>query len=293
MINTLNEEQNVERAIKSVKWADEVVVCDMHSEDRTVDIAKKLGAKVVYHEKTNYVEPARNFAVSKATGDWILVLDADEEIPSTLASKLKEITEDNSVDFVEIPRKNIIFKKQVRASFWWPDYHPRFYKKGSVTWKNEIHTKPETKGSKLTLSADESLAIIHYHYQSVSQFIERLNRYTTIQANELVEAGYMFQWSDLITKPLSEFMGRFFANRGFEDGLHGLVLSLLQAFSFLVVYLKVWEADGFKEEKINLSQLKEVSKQGGKEIDYWFKYVNLSKNPVKKLFQKIGNKVSL
>src|SRR3989344_1312352 len=105
VINTLNEEKNIERAMKSVNWAGEIVVCDMYSEDNTVEIAKKLGAKICFHKKTNYVEPARNFAISKATGDWILVLDADEEIPDSLSKRLQEIAEKmHQINFVEIPR---------------------------------------------------------------------------------------------------------------------------------------------------------------------------------------------
>lgn len=293
IINTLNEEKNIERAIKSVKWADEIVVCDMHSEDKTVRLAQKLGAKIVFHEKTNYVEPARNFAVSKSLGDWILILDADEEISTTLATRLQEIvTEGDNTDFVEIPRRNIIFGKQINNSLWWPDYHPRFYKRGKVVWKNEIHAKPETNGTGLTLPVEVSLAIIHHHYQTLIQFIERMNRYTTIQANELTKDGYKFYWLDLINKPVGEFMNRYFASRGFEDGLHGLVLGFLQAFSFLVMYLKVWEIEKFKEQEIKLDDFKKESKKIGREMNYWFKYANLSKNPFKRFAQKIKNKIS-
>lgn len=292
VINTLNEEQNIERAIRSVRWADEVVVCDMHSDDKTVELAKRLGVKVVYHERANYVEPARNFAVSQASGDWTLILDADEEISEVLASRLQEIAKsEDGVDFVEIPRKNIIFNKHVKASLWWPDYHPRFYRKEKVLWKKEIHSKPGTKGKGLILPAEENLAIIHHHYQSIGQFIERVNRYTTIQAEELVKTGYKFRWEDLFSKPLEEFLGRFFANRGFEDGLHGLALSLLQAFSFLVMYLKVWEKEKFTPQDIAFSEVKKLSQKSGKEINYWFKYGNLSSNSIKRLFQRIGNKV--
>lgn len=292
VINTLNEEKNIERAIKSVSFADEIVVCDMHSDDKTVELAKKLGAKIVYHEKTNYVEPARNFAISKTTGDWILILDADEEISGDLATKLKQVSDQDDNKVVEIPRKNIIFGKWMKASMWWPDYNIRFFKKGTVTWGDEIHRPPKTSGSLFKLELEEKYAIVHYHYVTLSQFIERMNRYTTIQADELIKNGYQFKWADLIAKPLGEFLGRFFANRGFEDGLHGLALSLLQAFSFLVMYLKTWEKEKFKEEQINLSDLKKLSGQAGEEINYWFKYGNLSKNPVKKFFQKVGNKIS-
>lgn len=292
IINTLNEEENLSRVIKSVDWADEVVVCDMHSEDRTVEIAKKLGAKVVFHDKTRYVEPARNFAISKASNSWILILDADEEVPENLAGKLRELLEREIViSYVEIPRKNIIFGKWMKASFWWPDYHVRFFQKGKVIWSDKIHSKPKIEGEGMILPLEEQLAIIHHHYTSVFQFIERLNRYTDIQAKELKNEGYKFNWADLINKPLSEFLGRYFANRGFEDGLHGLALSFLQAFSFLVLYLKIWEMEKFSDHEIKLSAVKKVSKDAGKEINYWFKYTSLSSNSFKRFFQKVRNKV--
>ena len=293
VINTRNEEKNIERAIVSAKWADEIVVCDMHSTDETVAIAKKLGAKVVFYENVNYVEPARNFAIGESLGDWVLILDADEEIPDSLAKRLTEMLEKPIVStFVEIPRKNIIFNRWVKASMWWPDYNIRFFKKGSVEWEDKIHSRPKTVGQGVRLPEEERWAITHHHYDSLSQYLQRMDRYTTIQATELKESGAEFVWSDLISKPLGEFLSRFFANRGFEDGIHGLALSLLQAFSFLVVYLKLWEYRGFKEQNPSLKEFKDLSKSSGSEINYWFKYGNLSENPIKRVMQKARNRLS-
>lgn len=272
IINTLNEEKNIARVIKSISWADEIIVCDMYSQDKTVEIAKKMGAKVVFHKREGFVEPARNFAISEASNEWVLVLDADEIIPASLSEKLREIVKKSIVsDFVEIPSKNIIFGKWIKASMWWPDYHIRFFKKGAVIWTEKIHSKPKTKGTGLTLPAEEKWAKVHYNYQSISQFIERMNRYTTIEASQLNKSGYKFNWKDLIQKPLGEFLSRFFANKGYEDGLHGLALSLLQASSFLVTYLKTWEETRFKEESISLNDLEVESEKSIKALDYWFK----------------------
>ncbi len=287
----MNEEKSIERALKSVSWADEIVVCDMHSEDQTIEIAKKFGAKVFCHQREDYVEPARNFALSKASGDWILVLDPDEEVPESLVRRLQEIAGSiKQINYVRLPRKNLIFGHFMKAANWWPDYNIRFFKKGGVKWTDQIHRPPEVIGEGIDLPADEKWAITHNHYNSVTQFLERMIRYTKVQAEELKEAGYKFNWQDLIKKPLSEFLSRFFANRGFEDGLHGLVLSLLQAFSFVVVYLRVWEMEGFKSQAVNLPDLKQLSKHSGIEIDYWFKYANLSKNNFKRFLQKLKDK---
>ena len=287
VINTLNEDRDIKRAIKSVKWADEVVVCDMHSNDKTVEIAKKLGAKIVSHKRLDYVEPARNFAISKAANEWILVLDPDEEIPESLKERLMEIASKmDQIDYVRLPRKNVIFGKWMKGAMWWPDYNVRFFKKGKVLWTDEIHRPPETEGKGLDLSADEGLAIIHHNYQTIFQFIERMNRYTTVEAEELKKQGYKFNWQDLFDKPLNEFLSRFFANRGFEDGLHGLALSMLQAFSFLIVYLKVWENSSFKETALNLTDLEAEKSKMGYQINYWMKEIKSSKNPFKRFFSK-------
>lgn len=293
VINTYNEQDNIKRVLSSVAWADEIVLCDMYSTDETVAIAKKMGAKVVYHKNVGFVEPARNFAISKAIGDWILIIDADEEIPKTLADYLKKTAKENKdINYVEIPRKNIIFGKWMQASMWWPDYHPRFFRKGSVIWNEKIHSKPNASGKKLTLDPEEQNTIIHHHYTNIAQFISRMNRYTDIQAKELHEAGYEFQWQDLITKPVNEFLGRFFANKGFNDGLHGLSLSFLQSFSHLVMYLKVWELESFKQIDIKLKDIEKSTNSSGKELNYWFKYSNLSSNPLLAALQKARNKLT-
>lgn len=292
VINTFNEEKNIQRAIESVRWADEIVVCDMHSKDKTVEVAKKLGAKIVYHKQEEYVELARNFAISKATSDWILVIDPDEQIPPSLAKRLSEISQKmKRIDYVRLPRKNIIFGKWMKASMWWPDYNIRFFRKGKVSWTDKIHRPPEAKGLGLDLPEDEKMAIVHHHYEDISQFLQRMDRYTRIQSDELKKEGYVFDWKDLISKPLGEFLGRFFANRGFEDGVHGLALGLLQAFSFLVMYLRLWEMEKFKESNISNVVLSDLTGRSGEEIRYWFKNASFSQNPVKRFLQKLRNKI--
>lgn len=287
VINTFNEDTTIERAIKSASWADEVVICDMYSADKTVEVAKRMKVKVVYHRQENFVELARNFAISKASGDWVLILDPDEEVPDSLRKRLIEIaTKMTGIDYVRIPRKNLIFNKWMKASMWWPDYNVRFFKKGKVVWSGEIHRPPKISGVGRDLPAEEELAIIHQNYQSISQFIIRMNRYTTAEANQLIKQNYQFKWSDLIEKPLGEFLSRFFASRGFDDGLHGLALSLLQAFSFLIVYLKVWENSSFKEAQLTLTDLKEEKDKAGFQINYWVKEVSLPKNPFKRFLSK-------
>jgi (heptosyl)LPS beta-1,4-glucosyltransferase len=289
VINTRNEEKNLPRALDSVEiLADEVIVVDMESEDNTVKIAKKAGAKVYLHKKVGYVEPARNFAIGKATGSWILVLDADEEIPASLAKELKRISEGPQADFYRLPRKNIIFGKWITHTGWWPDYNIRFFKKGTVVWKKLIHSVPETQGKGQSLPAKEQFAIIHHNYQSISQYLERMTRYTQIQAKFLIKDGYRFSWQDLIRRPTSEFLSRFFANEGYKDGIHGLALSLLQAFSELVVYARVWEHNKFEDINFSNKAFAKEVERAEDELAYWLDHSGVKRmNLVQKLLRKI------
>ena len=268
IVNTWNEEENIKRCLESVKdLASEIIVVDMYSTDKTVAIAKKFGAKIFFHKFTSYVEPARNFALRQAQGDWILILDADEEISSDLAKILQELITHKEINFYRLPRKNIIFGKWIKHSRWWPDYVIRFFKKGSIRWSEKIHSVPLTRGEGKDLEAKEINAIIHYNYNSITQYLERLNRYTKIQAEDLIESGYKFSWQDMLKKPMGEFLSRFFVGESYKDGLHGLALALLQAFSELIKYLKVWEKEKFVEQDI--SSYYEVLEQNINDYLHW------------------------
>ena len=289
VINTLNEEARLPRALASVKgFANEVVVVDMMSTDATAEIAKKAGAKVYRHKKIGYVEPARNFAISKAKGDWIFILDADEEIPDTLKSFIKSEVKKPAADYYRIPRKNIIFGKWMKHTGWWPDYNIRFFKKGAAAWNEVIHSIPMTIGRGIDLPAEEELAIVHRNYSSVEEYLLRMNRYTSIQAKEINKSGYVFSWKDIITKPVAEFVSRFFVLEGYKDGLHGLGLSLLQAFSELALYLKLWQKQKFLKKKIGLGSLERQFGKSKREICWWLYNAKSKEEPsfIKRIYIK-------
>jgi (heptosyl)LPS beta-1,4-glucosyltransferase len=253
-------------SVKKLAW--EIVVIDMSNGKAISDIAKKYKAKIYTHEFVNYVEPVRNFGMSKARGEWILILDPDEEIMSSLIKKLEQIAKNDEADYVRVPRENIVFGKVLRHSRWWPDYNIRFFKKGKVSWDEVIHAVPMTEGRGMDLEAKNEFAIKHHHYESVEQFVERMNRYTSVQA-KLKAKDYKFSWKDVITKPTGEFLSRFFAGQGYRDGLHGLALASLQAVSELVLYLKIWGLQGFKDEQLDAkSTIYEIGKVK-REFVYW------------------------
>lgn len=269
VINTLNEADGLPKVIASVKnLADEIIVCDMESTDNTKEIAKKLGAKVFTHKRLPYVEPARNFGISKATSDWILVLDVDEEISPNLAKKIIEIVKSPTADYYRIPRKNIIFGHWMKHTRWWPDYNIRFFKKGSVVWNEAIHGVPFTQGKGSDIEPNEDFAIIHNNYEDIDEYIEHTLRYSKVQSKELIKNGYQFSWHDIVSKPVNEFLSRYFVGEGYKDGLHGLILSLLQSFSELITYIRVWN---YKEENITKNEIKNEFNKNISHLKWWIR----------------------
>lgn len=297
VITTWNEASNLDDCLSNLGFVDEIVVVDMESTDDTVKIAKQYTDKVYHTPYTGYVEPARNYSIGKASGNWILIVDADERISTTLAEKLEEIVKNDSADFVRIPRKNLVFGQWLKYSRWWPDYNIRFFKKGYVTWQDAIHSIPITEGQGINLEAEPEFAIIHHHYRTIDEYITRLMRYTNRQSRELIDSGYKFAVSDLITKPVNEFLSRFFAGEGYKDGLHGLNLSLLQAFSAFVVYLKVWQEEGFAPQKeiLGSPSFRNLVSDKFKELKYWLYTIkiHLSGKKSEKFLLRIKRKLNL
>ena len=290
VVMTWNEERNIKRCLSSLSnRVDEIIVVDMQSSDNTTEIAKTFKAKIYSHPYIGYVEPARNLGFEKATGDWILVLDADEEVPQTLAKKIKEIiSNDTNTSFYTIPRKTITFNQWIRHGMWWPDYQIRLFKKGSVEWVNDVHGVPLTRGTGEDIAPKEEFALVHHNYQTISQYIERFNRYTSIQAREKIKQKHRFAWKDLLLRPFEEFLRRYFFSRGYKDGLHGLVLALLQSFSELVLYLKIWEEEQFpktSEEQIK-KELEPTVRSMHKQLYHWLKETEFARG-IHLFFQKI------
>lgn len=275
VINTKNAAETLEQCLQSVKMLKpEIIVVDMHSIDNTVAIAKKFDAKIFQYEDIGYADPARNFALSKATGDWILVLDADEYIEPKLAHKiLDDFTQKDEYDVYSLPRKNIIFGKWIQHSGWWPDYQIRLFKNGFVSWEVGVHKQPLIKGTLHQLNASEDVSIVHNNYLSIEAFIERLQRYTSISAGENTLTAEDFYKEHIAIQSIktfrAEFFSRFFAHDGIKDKGHGVALALLQSFYQLSTLLKIWQKHGYNDSKYNEKEVVEELDQFAKELNYW------------------------
>ncbi len=257
VINTKNEEKNIIDCINSAKnIVDEIIVADMNSTDQTKKLAKSLGAKVYNVKDYGYVEPARNFALQKATNEWILLLDADERLSKSLAEKIIQIVQENKYDLVEIPFKNMIFKKHIKHTGWWPDNHIRLFRKKCVKWQDTIHTLPTYKGKKLTLPPEEKYAVIHNNYLTIDDFLTKLIRYTNTTKNIIVDTKN--PKTDIISYYESEFFRRYLDLEGYKDNTHGLILSKLMEFYKFVELAKVLEINNFP--KINHEEFYSIFK---------------------------------
>lgn len=269
IINTKNSEKTLERTLQSVDFASDIVVVDMASTDGTNSVARKFTKRVYQFEDVGYVEPARNFAISKADTEWVLVVDSDEEIPPTLAKKIKElISHKTDIACYFLPRKNIIFGKWIQKTGWWPDFQPRLFKATAVKWKDTVHSVPEITGSIEYLPVDSEQAIIHHNYESVSDYLQRLDRYTSISAQES-DSKQDFSPAELVTKFADELDKRLFFEKGIEEGIHGVGLSFLQGMYEVATYMKIWERSNSKDTVSTVAETIAAIKTFKKSLAYW------------------------
>lgn len=283
-LTTFNEEKNVKDCLESIKWADEIVIVDEKSSDQTVNIAKKYTDKIFLVDHDSMFHRNKQQALDKSKSDWILQIDADERVTSQLKEEILKTIADAKFNGYQVPRKNKIFGKYLEHTGWYPDYQVKLFKNGKAKYPCQtVHEQLKVDGEIGTLKND----LFHYHYNSVSQFLDRLNKYTTNDADYLLKKGERVIWSDAIKFPADEFFRRFFLWEGYKDGLHGLVLSLLQSFSRLVVFAKMWEMGKF-DEYGSENFLTEVISQTKKINADWQHWLIVSeKNPVKKLLYKV------
>jgi glycosyltransferase involved in cell wall biosynthesis len=217
----------------------------MYSEDRTVEIARSFGAKVFLHEKLGFADPARAFALEQATGDWILVLDADEMIPFPLSKVLLEVTRSGNVDAVGMPMLNYFFGSPLMHTNCEPRKGAkiRFFRKGYMRAASTIHNYLQlVPGSRLLkLDYEPGIAMIHFAYSDSQDFMEKLGRYTGIEAQQALERGERATPLGALAKAAREFAARYIKGRGFQDGWRGFYISLFYSFYWIVAAAKLRE----------------------------------------------------
>ena len=243
IIHTRNEERNVADAIRSVRWADHVLVVDMESTDRTVEIAQELGAEVAHHEHTGIVEPARNWALAHLDTDWVMVLDADERVPQELGRLLDRISSNDEADVVELHWELWISGQRVERSGWGGHWHNRFFRRGHVRWSDRIHCMPEVTGRVYRVPAEDGLRLIHFSYDDLHHFVEKLNRYTGKEADAL-QAEPTRDWAWVARFLRREFSWHWTPA---EDGPLSGSLAMSMLYYRFLSHAKSWERKGFPD----------------------------------------------
>ena len=239
-IITKNEAGNIEDCLRSVAWAQEIVVVDQFSTDGTADLAKGFGARV-YQEDWKGFARQKNSAVDKTTGDWILSLDADERIPFPLREEMEEtVRHKDACQGYFIARKNFFAGQWIRHGGWYPDYCLRLFKKGSGRFEERaVHEKILIHGPTGHLKNP----LEHYTYRSVADYLIRMERYSRLAALEIAESKRPGLWSALTLRPAFTFLNMYLLRSGFLDGKKGLFLAASYAYYTFLKYYRFSEKD--------------------------------------------------
>lgn len=229
VILTLNEAEHIQDCIASLTFADRVLVFDSFSTDDTITLAQGAGAAVMQRKFDHYANQ-RNAAIQAARemgAAWVLFVDADERISPALASEIQQAAAQTDMAAFRMPRHNYIFGKLTRGAGWYPDYQTRLLRVDAARYdpERQVHEVVLLDGPLGTLEQP----IIHYNYRDLSQFLDKQRRYTAYEARILHQQGIKAKPQNFILQPLRHFRWRYFTLKGYQDGLHGLRLSLLMA----------------------------------------------------------------
>lgn len=236
VIITKNEERNLARCLESVKFADEIILIDSNSTDRTVEIAKQFNAKVYPVEFCGY-GPAKRKGTDIACGQWILSLDADEEVSDELASEIRELINGSaSADGYYISRRTNFLGRWINHSGWYPDRVLRLFRKDKGNFnKATVHEEVILKGR----SGKARGELRHFSYPDMETYLEKSNRYTTMGAQKAFGEGRQAGWYDLVVRPLAAFVKHYLTGQGFRDGKEGFIISVMSSIAVLVKYAKL------------------------------------------------------
>ncbi len=240
VILTKNEEKNIRDCIKGLAWCDEVIIIDDNSKDKTVEIARKLGARVLTHALENDFSKQRNYGLLEAKGQWIFFVDADERVSESLAfeitNRIRESPQE-SYDGFFIRRIDNMWGKKLLHGETGNIKLLRLVKKDSGKWEGQVHEVWKTKG----VLGELKNPIFHYPHQTINEFLEEINFYTDIRARELYRKGVKAHWWSVIVYPKAKFLFNYIFKLGFLDGIPGLVFALMMSFHSLLVRGKLWQ----------------------------------------------------
>ena len=238
IVLTKNEEHNIADCLKSLSFCDEIIVVDDDSTDNTVELAKKHHATVFSHTLSQDFSQQRNFGLSKATGDWVLFVDADERISENLKQEILQVTsqKNNTVEGYFVKRFDHVWGKLLSHGEIGTLRLLRLVKHNRGTWKGHVHETLTVKGTTSTLKNP----LIHYPHPSVTEFLEAINIYSTIRANELHEKRVRANTVQIVLYPLGKFLQNFIFRLGFLDGTAGLVFASIMSFHSFLVRGKLW-----------------------------------------------------
>ncbi len=221
VIPTFNEEDNIEEAIRSVAWADEILIVDSHSTDRTVEIAERLGARVIKRRFDNF-SAQKNYAISQATHDWIFVLDADERVNKKLQEEILHKAGRNGYAAYWVPRINFIGKKRIKYSGWQHDKCIRLFNRKSARYNgNYVHEEIKAVGKVGKLKNP----LIHYTYKNQTHFTKKLELYSRLKAKEWHERGKKYNPLMQIINSAYRFFKHYILHFGFLDGKEGFLIA--------------------------------------------------------------------
>ena len=246
-IVAMDEEANIGRTLASVSWADEIVLVDSGSKDRTCEIARERGARVIVEPWRGYVAQ-KQYAIELCTKDWVLLLDADEEVSPGLAEEIRAaIASPNPASGYKLPRKNLFLGRWIRHGGFYPDPKLRLFRRGQgfVTGHDphdRCELKPEGVGGARQQTPQFSDALIHYTYPTLTLYLGHMNRYSSLGAQLAVAKGHRsFSFINIVLRPLATFVYNYFIRLGFLDGREGLLLHLYHAGYVSWKYAKAWE----------------------------------------------------